>query len=188
MGYCHDGWWLNQQFCCWEIEGEEDNACDSWHPWSTVTIARWFIYVIFAVSSFFSFSLPTLYLKHRQVIFSFTAAHLVKSMAKYAAGSGISEIKCILAGFVMQSFLGFATFFIKSITLASRQDSVVNEGTNITIALGHCFWPFGRERRSFSPCRLLCRLISSRDVWEVLPKPRLVSKDACNIQDITTFS
>ncbi len=38
-------------------------------------------------------------------------------MAKYAAGSGISEIKCILAGFVMQGFLGFATFFIKSVTL-----------------------------------------------------------------------
>ena len=43
--------------------------------------------------------------------------YLVKSLAKYAAGSGISEIKCILAGFVMQGFLGFATFFIKSVTL-----------------------------------------------------------------------
>ena len=48
MGYCHDGWWLNQQFCCWEIDGDE-TACDSWHPWSTVTLARWTIYVIFAV-------------------------------------------------------------------------------------------------------------------------------------------
>ncbi len=51
--------------------------------------------------------------------FSFVASHLVRSLAKYAAGSGISEIKCILAGFVMQGFLGFATFFIKSITLVS---------------------------------------------------------------------
>lgn len=50
-------------------------------------------------------------------MFSFTAAHLVRSLAKYAAGSGISEIKCILAGFVMKGFLGFATFFIKSLTL-----------------------------------------------------------------------
>lgn len=49
MGYCSDGWWLNQQFCCWEIEGEETDACDSWHPWSTVTVARWLIYVLFAV-------------------------------------------------------------------------------------------------------------------------------------------
>ena len=50
-------------------------------------------------------------------MFSFIASHLVRSFAKYAAGSGISEIKCILAGFVMQGFLGFATFFIKSLTL-----------------------------------------------------------------------
>ena len=43
----------------------------------------------------------------------------MRSLAKYAAGSGISEIKCILAGFIMQGFLGFATFFIKSVTLVS---------------------------------------------------------------------
>lgn len=48
MGYCSDGWWLNQQFCCWEIEGDEE-GCDSWHPWSTVGLARWLIYVMFAV-------------------------------------------------------------------------------------------------------------------------------------------
>ena len=51
MGYCSDGWWLNQQFCCWEIENDETDVCASWHPWSDVTVARWFIYVIFAVSS-----------------------------------------------------------------------------------------------------------------------------------------
>ena len=49
MGYCFDGWWLNQQFCCWEIEGEEVDGCDSWHSWSHVTLARWIIYVTFAV-------------------------------------------------------------------------------------------------------------------------------------------
>ena len=51
MGYCSDGWWLNQHFCCWEIESDETDVCDSWHPWSNVTVARWFIYVIFAVSA-----------------------------------------------------------------------------------------------------------------------------------------
>lgn len=45
------------------------------------------------------------------------SAHLVKALAKYAAGSGISEIKCILAGFVMHGFLGFSTFFVKTVTL-----------------------------------------------------------------------
>lgn len=57
-------------------------------------------------------------------MFSFIAAHLVRSFAKYAAGSGISEIKCILAGFVMQGYLGFATFFIKSLTLVCLLYSV----------------------------------------------------------------
>jgi chloride channel 3/4/5 len=38
-------------------------------------------------------------------------------LARYAAGSGISEIKCILAGFVMRGFLGVSTLAIKSITL-----------------------------------------------------------------------
>jgi hypothetical protein len=50
MGYCSDGWWLNQQFCCWEIEGEEVDGCDAWHSWSHVTLARWIIFVLFAVS------------------------------------------------------------------------------------------------------------------------------------------
>jgi chloride channel 3/4/5 len=53
-------------------------------------------------------------------LFSFTSAHLVNSFAKYAAGSGISEIKCILAGFVMHGYLGLSTFVIKSLTLVRR--------------------------------------------------------------------
>ncbi|KAF9462474.1 chloride channel [Collybia nuda] len=119
FGYCSDGWWLNQQFCCWEIEGEEVDGCDSWHPWSDVTLARWFIFVLFAS------------------MFSFIAAHLVRSIAKYAAGSGISEIKCILAGFVMKGYLGFATFVIKSMTLPmviASGLSVGKEGPSVHVA------------------------------------------------------
>ena len=49
--------------------------------------------------------------------FAFVSATLVRCYAPYAAGSGISEIKCILAGFVMKGFLGFWTLAIKSLTL-----------------------------------------------------------------------
>ncbi|TEB30350.1 voltage-gated chloride channel [Coprinellus micaceus] len=99
MGYCSDAWWLSQQFCCWEMEGEEVDGCDSWNTWSSVTLVRWIVFILYATAC------------------SFVASHLVRSLAKYAAGSGISEIKCILAGFVMQGFLGFSTFFIKTMTL-----------------------------------------------------------------------
>jgi len=53
FGYCSDGWWLNEQFCCWEIEGEEVDGCDSWHPWSHIMLGRWFVFVMFAVRAFF---------------------------------------------------------------------------------------------------------------------------------------
>ena len=62
--------------------------------------------------------------KKKQSTFSFVAARLVRSLAKYAAGSGIAEIKCIISGFVMPGFLGFWTFFIKSLTLVT----VLNSG------------------------------------------------------------
>ncbi|CCC11769.1 unnamed protein product [Sordaria macrospora k-hell] len=51
------------------------------------------------------------------ILFACTSATLVKSYAPYAAGSGISEIKCIIAGFVMKGFLGFWTLIIKSLAL-----------------------------------------------------------------------
>ena len=117
-GYCSDGWWLNQQFCCWEIEGTDEDTCEAWHQWSEVMPARWAIYVLFAVSlnTMCCPRRPQSYSPH-QAAFSFVAAHLVRSLAKYAAGSGISEIKCIIAGFIMRGFLGFWTFLIKSVTL-----------------------------------------------------------------------
>ncbi|CAG8534042.1 1340_t:CDS:2, partial [Racocetra persica] len=59
FGYCKNSWWLNQKFCCWEVE----------------------------------------------------------KPAPYGAGSGISEIKCILAGFIMKGFLGGRTLLLKSVSV-----------------------------------------------------------------------
>jgi len=52
-----------------------------------------------------------------QSLFSWICAHLVHNYARYAAGSGISEIKCILAGFIMKGYLGGWTLIIKTLTL-----------------------------------------------------------------------
>jgi chloride channel 3/4/5 len=62
----------------------------------------------------------------------------VKSFAPYAAGSGISEIKCIIAGFVMKGFLGFWTLLIKSIGLPlaiASGLSVGKEGPSVHYAV-----------------------------------------------------
>src|ERR1700712_544267 len=72
------------------------------------------------------------------MLFAFTAARLVKSFAPYAAGSGISEIKCIIAGFVMKGFLGFWTLLIKSIGLPlaiASGLSVGKEGPSVHYAV-----------------------------------------------------
>ncbi|CAE6458794.1 unnamed protein product, partial [Rhizoctonia solani] len=119
MGYCVDGWWLNQQFCCWEIDGEEESACASWRSWSAYSPGRYLVYVLLAM------------------LFSLISAHLVDSFAKYAAGSGISEIKCIIAGFVMKGYLGLSTLIIKSLTLPLVIASGLNvgkEGPSVHVA------------------------------------------------------
>ncbi|CAG8468570.1 9921_t:CDS:10 [Paraglomus brasilianum] len=98
LGYCKNSWWLNQKFCCWEIE-REDGSCDEWQNWSQHFIINWLFYIMFAT------------------LFAAVCAYIIRSFAPYAAGSGISEIKCILAGFVMKGFLGAWTLLLKSIGL-----------------------------------------------------------------------
>jgi len=95
LGHCSTAFYLNENFCCWGAEG----GCAEWKRWTGFWLANYLLYILFAA------------------LFSFTAARLVKSFAPYAAGSGISEMKCIIAGFVMKGFLGFTTLFIKSIGL-----------------------------------------------------------------------
>ncbi|KAI0001275.1 voltage-gated chloride channel [Russula compacta] len=159
MGYCSDGWWLNQQFCCWELDGDDDSGCDSWHLWSTVSIARWFIYMLFAAS------------------FSFVASRLVRSLATYAAGSGISEIKCILSGFVLQGFLGFWTFLIKSLTLPlviASGLSVGKEGPSVHVAcaIGNLVaGAFSRFSRSQSKMRDILTAASAAGVAVAFGSP-----------------
>ncbi|KAK5103827.1 glycerol ethanol, ferric requiring protein [Lithohypha guttulata] len=95
MGYCTTAWYLNEGFCCYGAE----NGCDEWKRWTSFGFANYLIYTGIAIC------------------LAATASFLVKGYAPYAAGSGISEIKCIIGGFVMKGFLGFWTLLIKSICL-----------------------------------------------------------------------
>lgn len=115
-GYCTTAFYLNESFCCW---GAED-GCAEWHHWSTFWPVNYILYILFST------------------MFAFTSARLVKSFAPYAAGSGISEIKCIIAGFVMKGFLGFRTLVIKSIGLPlaiASGLSVGKEGPSVHYAV-----------------------------------------------------
>lgn len=87
----------------------------------------------------------------------------MRSYAPYAAGSGISEIKVIIAGFVMKGFLGAWTLLIKSITLPLSIGSglsVGKEGPSVHYAVctGNVISQlFNKYRRSATKTReVLC--------------------------------
>lgn len=96
LGHCLSNFYLSRGFCCWN---RDEDLCLAWKPWLNFSLVRYVAYVCWLA------------------LFSWVAAVLVKKYAPAAAGSGISEIKCIVSGFVMKGFLGWWTLAIKSLGL-----------------------------------------------------------------------
>ncbi|KAK4336235.1 Anion/proton exchange transporter GEF1 [Rhodotorula toruloides] len=156
LGYCTQGWWLNRKFCCWEIE---EGFCEDWVTWTGWSGVQWVVYVLFAG------------------LFAFSCAFLVRSFAPYAAGSGISEIKCILAGFIINGYLSFATLSIKSLTLPiaiASGLSVGKEGPSVHVAsaIGNVVASrFSRFKRSQAKMREIVTAASATGVAVAFGSP-----------------
>ncbi|GAA6028948.1 hypothetical protein JCM8097_001520 [Rhodosporidiobolus ruineniae] len=157
LGYCSSGaWWLNRKFCCWEIE---EGMCEDWVEWTAWAGVQWVVYVGFAA------------------LFAFLCAFLVRSYAPMAAGSGISEIKCILAGFIIHGYLSFRTLSIKSLTLPiaiASGLSVGKEGPSVHVAsaIGHVVASrFARFKRSQAKMREIVTAASATGVAVAFGSP-----------------
>lgn len=102
---------------------------------------------------------------------------LVDAIAPYAAGSGISEIKVIIAGFVMKGFLGARTLIIKSLALPLAIGSglaVGKEGPSVHFAVctGNVIsrW-FSKYKRNASKTREILTATSAAGVAVAFGSP-----------------
>ncbi|KAJ1663277.1 glycerol ethanol, ferric requiring protein [Coemansia sp. RSA 1813] len=113
LGVCTTGWWLNEEFCCWEEPG---SSCAQWATWDQLllgrhaAVVRWLGFV--AVGT----GVATL------------CAWLVRAYAPMAAGSGLPEIKATLSGYSVRGFMGGWTLLMKSIGLAMAVASGLSVG------------------------------------------------------------
>ncbi|KAI8055277.1 chloride channel [Syncephalis plumigaleata] len=139
LGYCKTGFYLNQRFCCWQLAANE--PCTQWASWSSAmgitseTTAYWVAYAAYLIAA---------------GIFAALAAYLVDNYAPFSSGSGLAEIKTILTGYIIRTFLGARVLFIKSITLVLTVASGLSVGkeapfVHVACAIGNVLSRFSSK-------------------------------------------
>lgn len=155
LGYCLLNFYLSQGFCCWD----QDEECANWRPWSGFGPIRYVVYILWLV------------------VFLCIGALIVKWFAPAAAGSGISEIKCIVSGFVMKGFLGWWTLAIKGLGLPlaiALGLSLGKEGPSVhyAVCVGNCVAKlFKKYRQSASKSREFLTATSAAGVAVAFGSP-----------------
>lgn len=120
-GYCSKNWLLNKNFCCSEAK-EFESQCVAEGFWINYSNGG-LKFIVFVILS---------------IVYAIISAVMVKFVAPMAAGSGISEIKVTVAGFIYNTdFYSLSTLLIKSLalplTIASGL-SVGKEGPSVHYA------------------------------------------------------
>jgi chloride channel 3/4/5 len=129
VGSCPGPWWLNFNHCCWAEPASSEVSCSSWRTWaswSTDNITSKTAYAI----DYFTYAMFS-------VLFATGACVLCKTLAPYARGSGIPELKTILSGFVIHGYFGFWTYIVKCVAMVLATASGLSlgkEGPTIHIA------------------------------------------------------
>jgi chloride channel 3/4/5 len=104
FGLCRGrGFWITREICCKDVH----EVCEHWIPWSRMLPE---MPMSTAMVDFFSYA----FISTAMAVY---AAWLCVAISPYAAGSGISEIKVVLGGFVIKRLLGGWTLLAKSIGL-----------------------------------------------------------------------
>jgi len=126
FGFCRSRPWFSQEVCCRHVGGEVD--CAEWVTWGEYfglagplerELAAFGVYTLVALA------------------LAVTSAWLCKTFARYAAGSGIAEIKTILGGTHINRFLNGWTLLIKVVGLSLSVSSglaVGKEGPYVHVA------------------------------------------------------
>ncbi|KAJ2557361.1 hypothetical protein EV175_001393 [Coemansia sp. RSA 1933] len=119
-GYCRADWRLSKTTCCRESAVD----CEYWHTWEPRTMTRIMIYVCFGTLYTLVAAVMVVKSATRVTVANHGASSSVETkvspmvkLAYYGAGSGIPEVKSILAGFVIHGFLGVRILLVKTFGL-----------------------------------------------------------------------